>query len=40
MDDSSDYSKKLVSLNSSVIDDNHDTYKTAHIKINQPFLNA
>jgi hypothetical protein len=31
------YSKKLFSLNSSVMDDNHDTYKTANIKINQLF---
>jgi hypothetical protein len=30
-------SKKLFSLNSSVMDDNHDTYKTANIKINQLF---
>jgi hypothetical protein len=32
--------KKLLSFNSSVMDDNHDTYKTANIKINQLFLNA
>jgi hypothetical protein len=32
--------KKLFNLNSSVMDDNHDTYKTANIKINQPFLHA
>jgi hypothetical protein len=31
------YSKKLFSLNSNVRDDNHDTYKTATIKINQLF---
>jgi hypothetical protein len=37
---SPDDSKKLFSLNSSVMDDNHDTYKTANIKINQLFLNA
>jgi hypothetical protein len=29
--------KKLFSLNSSVMDDNHDAYKTANIKINQLF---
>jgi hypothetical protein len=32
--------KKLFSLNSRVMDDNHDTYKTANIKIHQVFLNA
>jgi hypothetical protein len=31
------YSKKLFSLNSGVMDDNHDTYKTANIKIIQLF---
>ena len=31
------YSKQLFSLNSSVMDDNHDTYKTVNIKINQFF---
>jgi hypothetical protein len=30
-----DYSKKLNSLNSSVMDDKYDTYKTANIEINQ-----
>jgi hypothetical protein len=29
------YSKKLNSLNSSVMDDKYDTYKTANIEINQ-----
>jgi hypothetical protein len=33
-----DYSKKLFSLNSSVMDDNYDTYKTANIEINQLFF--
>jgi hypothetical protein len=34
------YSKRLVSLNSSVTDDNYDTYKIAIIEINQlSFLN-
>jgi hypothetical protein len=32
-----DYSKKLFSLNSRVMDDNHDRYKTANIEINQFF---
>jgi hypothetical protein len=32
------YSKKLFSLNSSVMDDNYDTYKTANIEINQLFF--
>jgi hypothetical protein len=32
--------KKIFSLKSNVTDDNHDTYKTANIKINQLFLNA
>jgi hypothetical protein len=32
------YSKKLFTLNSSVMDDNYDTYKTANIEINQLFL--
>jgi hypothetical protein len=35
-----DYSKKLFRLNSSVMDDNHETYKTANIKIDQHFLHA
>jgi hypothetical protein len=34
------YNKKLFSLNSSVMDDNHDRYKTANIEINQLFLNV
>jgi hypothetical protein len=32
--------KELFSLNASVMNDNHDTYKTANIKINQLLLNA
>jgi hypothetical protein len=30
-----DYSEKLFSLNSSVMDDTYDSYKTANIQINQ-----
>jgi hypothetical protein len=32
--------KKLLSLNSSVMDDNYDTYKTANIEINHMSLTA
>jgi hypothetical protein len=34
------YSNKLFGLNSSVVDDSHDRYKTANIEIIQLFLNA